>query len=237
MIAGSLAVLERLSELAPYALVMFEPQGRIVLVNARAEETFGYSRDELLGSTIAVLLPELFQSPPREARKDHLDRLQPDMSATDSDRELSARPKNGSEIAVAVSLNRIEVDGNTVILALIRGTAERSRAEETMLHIAQGVSAATGETFFSSLVEHLAKALEADHAFVGEIMENNLERVRTIAVCAHGEIVDNFEYDLTHTPCRNVVGQSMCSYPSGVQQLFPEDRLLADMKLCGNATV
>lgn len=111
MIAGCLAVLERLSELAPYALVLFEPQGRIVLVNARGEETFGYSRDELLGSTIDVLLPELFQSPLREARKNHLDRLQPDTSAMGSDRELYARRKNGSEIAVAVSLNRSKSTG------------------------------------------------------------------------------------------------------------------------------
>ena len=155
------------------------------------------------------------------------------MSATDPERELYARRKNGSEIAVAVSLNRVEVDGNTLILALIRGTAERSRAEENVLNIAKGVSAATGEMFFGSLVEHLARALQADHAFIAELIENDLERVRTIAVCAQGKIVDNFEYDLTHTPCRQVVSPCMCSYPSGVQRLFPEDRLLADMKVEG----
>jgi formate hydrogenlyase transcriptional activator len=64
-------------------------------------------------------------------------------------------------------------------------------------------------------------------------MENKLEWVRTIAVCARGKIVDNFEYDLAPTPCRQVMSQSMCSYPNGVQQLFPEDRLLADMKVEG----
>jgi hypothetical protein len=46
------------------------------------------------------------------------------------------------------------------------------------------------------LVEHLARALEADHAFIAELMVENLDRVRTIAVCAHGQIVANFEYDL-----------------------------------------
>jgi len=233
MISGNLADFERLSELAAYTLVMFEPQGRIVLVSAKAEEIFGYPRDDLLSLTVDVLLPELFQRPPREARKDHLDRLQPDMSATDPGRELYARRKNGSEIAVAVSLDRVEVDGNKFILALIRGAAERRRAEEDVLSIAKGVSAATGETFFGSLVEHLARALQADHAFIAEFIENDLDRVRTIAVCAQGKIVDNFEYDLTHTPCRQVVCQSMCSYPSGVQRLFPEDRLLVDRKVEG----
>ena len=103
MIAGSLAVLERLSELAAYTLVLFEPQGRVVLVNATAEEIFGYPRDESLGLTVDVLLPELFQSPPRDADT-HPEQVQPDMSGTDPERELYARRKNGSEIAVACSV-------------------------------------------------------------------------------------------------------------------------------------
>ena len=130
-------------------------------------------------------------------------------------------------------MNPVEVDGKALIPALVRNGTERRRAEEDVLNIAKGVSAATGETFFLSLVEHLARSLEADHAFIAELIENNLDRVRTIAVCAHGNIVGNFEYDLTHTPCRQVVSQSMCLYPSGVQRLFPEDRLLADMNVEG----
>ncbi|MGH8653640.1 MAG: PAS domain S-box protein [Gammaproteobacteria bacterium] len=166
---------------------MFEPQGRIVLVSAKAQEIFGYLRDDLLSLTVDVLLPELFQRPPREARKDHLDRLQPDMSAKDPERELYTRRKNGSEIAVAVSLDRVEVDGNTFYPSPHPGRGERRQAEEDVLSIAKGVSAATGEMFFGSLVEHLARALQADHAFIAELIENDLERVRTIAVCAQGD--------------------------------------------------
>ncbi|MGH8653737.1 MAG: PAS domain S-box protein [Gammaproteobacteria bacterium] len=233
MIAGSLAEFERLSELAPCAFVLFESYGRIVLANAGSEELFGCPREELLGLTIDVLLPALSHIPSRDARQSHPDPVQLPGSALEPDRHLYARRKNGSELAVAVSLNRVKLDGKALLLALICRSTERSEVEESMLHIAKGVSAATGETFFRSLVEHLARSLEADHGFIAELMENNLERVRTIAVYAHGQIVDNFEYGLTHTPCRQVVSQSMCSYPSGVQQLFPEDRLLADMKVEG----
>jgi PAS domain-containing protein len=62
-------------------------------------------------------------------------------------------------------------------------------------------------------------------------MENKPDRVKTVAVYAQGNIVDNLEYDLTNTPCKNVVGQS----PSSVQRLFPLDDLLADMKVEGYA--
>lgn len=110
---------------------------------------------------------------------------------------------------------------------------ERKRAELAVLDIAKGVSATTGEMFFRSLVEHLAKTLEADYAFVGELTGRNLERVRTIAVWAEGKIADNFEYDLMGTPCKNVTTESLCSYASGVQCEFPQDELLRTMQVEG----
>ncbi len=113
--------------------------------------------------------------------------------------------------------------------ALGQDITERKQTEEAWLNIAKGVSVATGETFFRSLVEYLAKALGADYALVGELIPGHAERVRTMAVCAHGAIADNFEYDLTNTPCEHVVGKELCSFPSKVQQHFPKDTLLAEM--------
>ncbi|WP_434150897.1 sigma 54-interacting transcriptional regulator [Methylocaldum gracile subsp. desertum] len=110
---------------------------------------------------------------------------------------------------------------------------DRSPPEDRVLNIAKGISSATGESFFRSLVEHLAASLDAHRVFIGELVEAGSERVRTIAVWADGKIVDNFEYDLAHTPCRHVIGKSLCSYASGVQQSFPQDRFLAEMKVEG----
>lgn len=218
----------------PMPLVLFEPQGQIVLANATAEEIFGYHREELRRCSVDSLLPGLRQNPLlHNLREDQRDGGLLDGPPTQPDLELFAKQKNGSEIPVAVSLHPTAVDGNPLILALIWCTAGRGQTEESLLQIATGVSAASGETFFRSLVEHLSRALRADYGFIAQLMENNLDRVRTVAVYAHGNLVDNFEYDLTHTPCRQVMGQRMCAYPRGVQQLFPEDRWLAQMKVEG----
>ena len=89
----------------------------------------------------------------------------------------------------------------------------------------------TGDAFFRSLVRHLAHALEADYVLVGAL-EPNGERIATLAVHGLGEAAA-LEYNLAGTPCALVVQTRVCSYSSGVQQLFPEDEMLATIQAEG----
>ncbi|MBW4621406.1 MAG: PAS domain-containing protein [Cyanosarcina radialis HA8281-LM2] len=54
-------------------------------------------------------------------------------------------------------------------------------------------------------------------------------RSKTIAVWVNGEWQENFEYALAGTPCQEVISQGVCFYPEGTAELFPDDRLLAEM--------
>ena len=113
--------------------------------------------------------------------------------------------------------------------------SERSRlrlpeiAEEVLQDISRVLAAKVGEDFLKTLVRYLAKILGMEYVFVGELSGKKDDKIHTVAVCAQGEIADNFEYDLEHTPCENVVGNQFCIYPSGIQQQFPGDLLLVEM--------
>jgi PAS domain S-box-containing protein len=50
---------------------------------------------------------------------------------------------------------------------------------------------------------------------------------------ANGEVVDNVEYALKHTPCSILVNDSVCIYPENVCSLFPDDQMLIDMNIQG----
>ena len=113
------------------------------------------------------------------------------------------------------------------------GSTEHREMEDLWRSIAEGVSAATGEEFFRSLVTHLSKALKADYVFVGELTEHKLARIRSIATFVAGKLGDSFEYGLAETPCGNVVGGDLCVFLSGVQQQFPRDYLLVEMGVEG----
>ena len=54
-------ILEALFESVPEAVVISDEQGCIVRVNVQVERLFGYSRDELRGQPIEILLPEQFR--------------------------------------------------------------------------------------------------------------------------------------------------------------------------------
>jgi PAS domain S-box-containing protein len=99
--------------------------------------------------------------------------------------------------------------------------------------IAEGISAATGAAFFHALIQYLATTLAVDYAFIGEVSPEDGARIRTVAVCAAGQMAPNFEYNLQDTPCQQVTSGTLCVYPERVQSHFPRDRGLVEMGIEG----
>lgn len=90
--------------------------------------------------------------------------------------------------------------------------------------IDEGTAATTGAAFFPSLVRSLAEALQTKYAFVSRFVGENRARVRTLAFWNGNRFLDNFEYDLPHTPCERVLAGEVCLFPEKVQDLFPDHR-------------
>lgn len=103
--------------------------------------------------------------------------------------------------------------------------SEKKVVERTqkLLLIFEGTASVTGNEFFRSLVRNLALALDVRYALVSEFTEINT-RVRTLAFWSTAGLLDNVEYDLTGTPCAEVLRGEIRHYPDGVQALFPEDK-------------
>jgi len=198
--------------------------GRILDVNEGFERHTGYAANEVVGrSTLDI---EMWEDP-RE-RDEFLGRMVREGSVRDF--EARVRIRSGELRTCELSGERIEIGGVPCVVSIARDVTEQRRQEEVLLNIARGVSAETGEAFFHSLVAHLASALGADYAFLGEIADGSGRGVRTRAVHADGAAAENFVYGLDDTPCANVVDErDVCSYPSGVQEQFPRDKLLAHM--------
>ncbi len=119
-------------EAAPNAMIMADRAGHIILVNAQAEKVFGYAREELLGRSIEVLIPESIRAGHPGHRYDY--HLAPSARAMGTGRELHGRRKDGSEVPVEVGLNPIDTPEGMCVLASIIDITARLRIEaETAL--------------------------------------------------------------------------------------------------------
>ena len=123
-----------------------------------------------------------------------------------------------------------DAEGTPIRLdGILTDISDRKHQETILKDIASGISVEIGENFLPSLVEYLCKAVGVKYAFVGELIEPEENSIKTLAVYGKNQIIDNFEYHLAGTPCKNVIGQQLCVYPEALQQLFPSDRLLQEM--------
>ena len=89
-------------EAAPVAMILIDRQGRIILINTRVEQFFGYQREELLGQDVEVLIPERFR-PQHPGRRESFFR-EPSVRAAGPGRVLSGRRKDGTDFPVEIGL-------------------------------------------------------------------------------------------------------------------------------------
>lgn len=114
-------------EAAPNAMVMVNQAGEIVMVNAHAERIFGYSRSELLGQPVEMLVPERFRNCHPGLRATFFADLRPRPMGAGHD--LYGIKNDGSEFPVEIGLNPIQTDEGTMVLSAIVDITERKRAE------------------------------------------------------------------------------------------------------------
>ena len=79
-----------------------------------------------------------------------------------------------------------------------------------------------GENILQSLARYLATTLDMDFVSI-DSLEGELHSARTVAVYCNETFEDNIEYTLNDTPCGEVVGKRICSFPRDVRNLFPQD--------------
>jgi PAS domain S-box-containing protein len=115
-------------EAAPNAMVMINRGGQIEMVNTEAERVFGYGREELLGQSVEVLVPRRFRAAHPGLRTAYFaDAKSRPMGAG---RDLYGLRKDGSEFAVEIGLNPIQIDDGTMVLAAIIDISERKLSEQ-----------------------------------------------------------------------------------------------------------
>ena len=106
--------------------------------------------------------------------------------------------------------------------------SDRKRMEIALYKLVE-YSKITGPAFFETVVRVLAELFKVRYAYVGELLPNHPPRIKILAAWVDGQLGENIEYDLAHTPCEQVIKQGTYLYPRQVAEQFPQDTLLKEL--------
>jgi PAS domain S-box-containing protein len=120
--------LQKFVENAPIAVAIHDPSGKITTVNSQMERMFGYSRAEVLGRPVEMLIPEKLRPKHVEEREKYMKK--PKIRPMGIGLELIARRRDGSEFPVEISLSPIETSSGVFVSATILDLTDRKRFEE-----------------------------------------------------------------------------------------------------------
>ena len=134
------AMLRNMVDAAPDATVVVREDGSIVLVNKQLESIFGYTRQDLLGRPLSMLIPERFHEL-------HPQPGLPDVRETPlrpigAGRKLFGRRWDGKEFPVEINVSPLQAAEGMLAIAAIRDVTKRIETERRIRRLATLLSEA-----------------------------------------------------------------------------------------------
>jgi len=120
-------------EFAPDAIILADPEGRIVQINARTEELFGWPRAELAGQPVEVLMPQRLRSTHEGHRRD----FARDAGTLRMASGAACLRRDGGEFFSDISLTTLQTLQGPLLMAVVRDVTERKRQEERLVEAAR----------------------------------------------------------------------------------------------------
>ena len=120
-------------EAVPDAVIVVNRQGVIIQANSQTEALFAYTREELVGQKIEILVPER-QRPEHDRHREQF-HSKPTIRRMGSGLDLYGRRRDGSEFPVEISLSPVSTPDGMMVLSVIRDISDRKHIEEELRRV------------------------------------------------------------------------------------------------------
>ncbi|MFZ5947279.1 MAG: PAS domain S-box protein [Stygiobacter sp.] len=208
----------------------FLKDGTILNYNKAIENLTGYTQDEL--KTITKFAEFLLESENKsEFFKSVYELNNSEIKNINKECTIITKQKKKKEIFGLISKLLHEGNDTGIVIVQFLDISEQKRISGIINTITESISSKTGQYFFDSLVEEIAKSIEADYVLIGVSDEKNKNLINTISVYGEGKLLTNFSYYLESTPCQDVFGKNLCVYNENCFSLFPKDQMLKDLEI------
>jgi two-component system sensor kinase FixL len=141
-------------ETAVNAIITISERGIIESVNPSTERMFGYTKEEMLGNNISMLMP----SPYKEQHDGYLTHYKKtgERKIIGIGRETAAQRKDGSVFPVDLSVGEVWLPTGRLFTGIIRDISDRKRLEQEMLEISEQEQQRIGQDIHDDLCQQLA---------------------------------------------------------------------------------
>ena len=167
------AIFRNLLEAAPDAMVVVDGDGRIILVNARTESLFCYRREQMLGQSVEMLVPDRFRGSHAGHRRS--------FTAASRVREMGAgvqlygQRNDGTEFPVDISLSPLATEEGMLVLTAIRDVSTRiamqAQLDASRMQIVSSARLSALGLMAGSIAHEINNPLGIIHAYASNLLE------------------------------------------------------------------
>jgi len=179
-----------LLESAPDAMIIVDDCGEITIVNEQTESMFGYSREEMIGQPVEMLLPDRL----RHAHLAHRDKYvaSPSLRPMGTGLNLVGQRKDGTEFPVEISLSPVETENTRFVSSVIRDVTRRKRMEQEIIAAQEAAERANkaNSAFLAAASHDLRQPVQALSLLNGALR-------RTVKDERALEMIESQEHSLT----------------------------------------
>lgn len=115
-----------LIDAAPDAILVIDPDGRVLRMNDEAERMFGYTRHTLIGRNVETIIPERFRAA-HHAKRGTYGKAPTTRTIAG---ELAGRREDGTEFPAEIRVSLLDSQGQRAIVGIVRDVTERNRAQQ-----------------------------------------------------------------------------------------------------------
>ncbi|NQD96903.1 PAS domain S-box protein, partial [Pseudomonas sp. CrR25] len=182
-------------EASPNAIVLVDNQGQIAMVNRQTEQMFGYSRQELLGQPVEVLLPQDLRNSHVPFRRGY--QGSPEPRRMGSNRDLFGQHRDGRLIPLEVGLSPLHSGEEVLVQAVIIDISERKAAEQRLRDQAEQLALANRykSEFLANMSHELRTPLNSILILSDQLRQNSAGNL-TAKQAKHADIVHRAGSDL-----------------------------------------
>lgn len=153
-------------------IIVADNEGNITEWNRGAELTFGYSKAEIIGYPLAILINKKIRNITQLLRT--VNKIKDNESTGTGTVEMFCLRKNGDEFPVEFTLNTLSVNGSDFYCAIILDITKRKKAEDELKEKTKGI-----ELFLYRITHDLKAPFSTAEGLVGlledEVMSDQVE--------------------------------------------------------------